>query len=78
LLAEHHLLDIGRVGDHRDHHVRDLGQAGGIRRGAGAGIQQGLHRLRAARPDGQLVTGTQQVQRHWAPHDTQTDESDFH
>jgi hypothetical protein len=52
LLAEHHLFDIGRIGDHRDHHFGLPPPApAGLAAPLGAGIEQGLHRLRTARPD---------------------------
>jgi hypothetical protein len=76
--AQRHLLHVGRVGDHREHHVAGRGHLG---RAAGAlrpGLQQRRHRLGAPRPHGEVETALEDVERHRAPHDAQTDETDFH
>jgi hypothetical protein len=53
LIAEQHLLDLGRVGHHRDHHRRAVGSLARGRRRAGAVLlREALRLLLRARVDG--------------------------
>jgi hypothetical protein len=78
VLTEHHLLDVGRIGDHRNHQIHLARERRRTARRSRSGSEQWLHGRRAARPDGELVAPVQQIERHRAPHDSQTDEPDFH
>jgi hypothetical protein len=77
LATAHDLGHVGRIG----HHGNDqFVTACRVSRTwcDGAGIEQGLHRFGATRPDSDRMAALDEIVRHRAPHDAQADKSDFH
>ena len=76
VLSERHLLDVGRVGEHRDQHLAlrgDLARRGG---GSGARPDELVHGRAAPVVDDERVSGLQEIFRHGASHDAESNESD--
>ena len=71
-----HLLDVRRVGQHRDRDVARLGHGGRALGPGGTGVDELVDGAIRARIHGEREAGGEQVPRHRLAHDAQADEPD--